>query len=178
MKFEVTVERGETITDHYLQVSLDAGALSEQGKARFVFDGAAAEADWAEVRPGVYSLIIGARSREVRVQPARTEGRDASFEIVVGTERLRVSLHDPRMRRRAAPAAAHGPQELLAPMPGRVVKILVNENAGVKAGEGLLVIEAMKMQNEVRAPRAGRIDKIHVREGEGVETGARLAVLV
>jgi len=63
-------------------------------------------------------------------------------------------------------------------MPGRVVKILVAPNREVGAGESLLVIEAMKMQNELRAPRRGRVEKIYVEEGAGVESGARLVRLV
>ena len=59
-------------------------------------------------------------------------------------------------------------------MPGRIVKVLVPEGSEVQQGESLLVIEAMKMQNEIRSPRAGRLERVYVTEGEGVETGARL----
>ena len=58
--------------------------------------------------------------------------------------------------------------------PGRIVKVLVAENQDVRADEGLLIIEAMKMQNELRAPRAGRVERIYVAEGAGVETGLKL----
>jgi biotin carboxyl carrier protein len=63
-------------------------------------------------------------------------------------------------------------------MPGKVVKVLVHENQEVMRDQGLLVIEAMKMQNELRAPRPGRVERIYVLEGRGVETGARLLRLV
>jgi biotin carboxyl carrier protein len=63
-------------------------------------------------------------------------------------------------------------------MPGRIVKALVEEGREVAQGDSLLVIEAMKMQNEIRAPRAGRVEKIYAAEGEGVETGAKLVRLV
>jgi biotin carboxyl carrier protein len=59
-------------------------------------------------------------------------------------------------------------------MPGKIVKILVAQHEEVAAGTGLLVIEAMKMQNELRAPRAGRVEEVYVEEGKGVETGTRL----
>ncbi|MDR3675511.1 MAG: acetyl-CoA carboxylase biotin carboxyl carrier protein subunit, partial [Acidobacteriota bacterium] len=72
---------------------------------------------------------------------------------------------------------AEGPQEIVAPMPGKIVKILVGEGEEVERGQGLLVIEAMKMQNELRAPRAGRVDRICIAEGQGVDTGARLVRL-
>jgi biotin carboxyl carrier protein len=90
-----------------------------------------------------------------------------------------VEVLDPRRRRRAnALDASEGPQEILAPMPGMVVKVLVAEGQQVSSGDGLLVIEAMKMQNEIRASRTGRVEKIHVREGAGVETGFKLVRLV
>jgi pyruvate carboxylase subunit B len=63
-------------------------------------------------------------------------------------------------------------------MPGKVVKVLVTEGQQVSSGDGLLVIEAMKMQNEIRASRAGRVEKVHVSEGDGVEAGFRLVRLV
>ena len=59
-------------------------------------------------------------------------------------------------------------------MPGRIVKVLVEEKQDVRPDEGLLVIEAMKMQNEIRAPRAGRVEKIYIQAGAGVESGAKL----
>jgi biotin carboxyl carrier protein len=65
----------------------------------------------------------------------------------------------------------------VAPMPGKIVKILVARRQEVAVGAGLLVIEAMKMQNELRAPRAGRVEEIYVEEGKGVETGAPLVRL-
>jgi pyruvate carboxylase subunit B len=63
-------------------------------------------------------------------------------------------------------------------MPGKIVKVLVTEGQEVSRDQGLLVIEAMKMQNELRAPRAGRIERVYMEEGRGVESGARLVRLV
>jgi biotin carboxyl carrier protein len=90
-----------------------------------------------------------------------------------------VELRDPRRwRRTGSSIELEGPQEIVAPMPGKVAKILVTEGEEVKSGEGLLVIEAMKMQNELRAPRAGRVERVYTAEGRGVESGARLLRLV
>ncbi len=66
---------------------------------------------------------------------------------------------------------------LTAPMPGRVVRVLEAPGADVVAGQGLVVIEAMKMENELEAPRAGRVQEVAVREGQAVEAGALLAVV-
>ncbi len=88
-------------------------------------------------------------------------------------------LDERRARRQLAttgPGAA-GPQVIVAPMPGKVVRLLVKAGQAVKAGEGLVVIEAMKMENELRSARAGTVKEIAVAEGAAVEGGARLCVV-
>jgi biotin carboxyl carrier protein len=86
-----------------------------------------------------------------------------------------VEIRDPRRwKRDGSGVSEQGPQEIVAPMPGKIVKVLVSENQEVMGGQGLLVIEAMKMQNEIRAPRAGRVQRIYAQEGTGVEAGLRL----
>jgi biotin carboxyl carrier protein len=99
--------------------------------------------------------------------------------VSVGTRNYVVLVRDPRRRRHAEMATnLEGPQEILAPMPGKIVKVLVEESQEVTQGAGLLVIEAMKMQNELRAPRSGRVERIYVQEATGVETGSKLIRLV
>jgi biotin carboxyl carrier protein len=73
--------------------------------------------------------------------------------------------------------AAGGLAEVRAPMPGRIVKLLAAPGQEVAAGQGLVVMEAMKMENELRSPRAGRVKDLHVRELQTVDTGALLAVV-
>ena len=97
----------------------------------------------------------------------------------VGRRRYLVELRDPRKWRQAGSAIElEGPQEILAPMPGKIVKILAREGQQVERDQGLLIIEAMKMQNELRAPRAGRVEHVYVEKGQGVETSTRLLRLV
>ena len=97
---------------------------------------------------------------------------------MVGAQEYLIELRDPRRWRRAASLLDNeGPQEIVAPMPGKIVKILISEGEEVAHGQGLLVIEAMKMQNELRAPRAGRVERVYVAEGRGVETATRLVRL-
>ena len=101
------------------------------------------------------------------------------FAVALGLHRYVVELRDPRhWRRRGSAIETEGPLEIVAPMPGKVVKVLVAEGEPVERGQGLLVIEAMKMQNELRAPRAGRIERVYMAEGLGVDAGARLIRLV
>jgi len=76
-----------------------------------------------------------------------------------------------------ARGAAGGPARVQAPMPGKLVRVLVRAGQDVGAGQGLVVMEAMKMENEIRAPRAGRVKEAPVQEGQAVETGALLVLL-
>jgi biotin carboxyl carrier protein len=145
-----------------------------------VVDGVAIEAHCEEISPGAYSLLVGGRPYEAQVSrpPGEVPGFTSPFVVMVGLRQYRVELSDPRRSRRAGSGLeARGPQEITAPMPGKVVRVLVQQNQQVKSGQGLLVIEAMKMQNELRAPRDGRVDRVYAEEGRGVETGARLLVL-
>jgi biotin carboxyl carrier protein len=118
-----------------------------------------------------------ARSYEVAVE------RRANGERIVYVDGLAVpvSFVDPRERlvRRRGPAVADGgPRSILSPMPGRIVKVLVHEGDMVAARQGLVVVEAMKMENELRAPRAGRVSAVKVVEGMSVEANAVLVTLV
>lgn len=70
-----------------------------------------------------------------------------------------------------------GPRKLIAPMPGKVVRLLVAEKAEVEAGQGLLVVEAMKMQNEIKSPKKGTVQKLVAREGTNVNAGDVLAIV-
>jgi biotin carboxyl carrier protein len=165
-------------TDH--QLDLEASVAGEQGgEARCLLDGEAAGlANWARIAPGLYSILLDGRSYDVRVNRLAGAGATPDYDVHVNGRAFRVALRDPRSRRQAAGAAdTTGPQEIAAPMPGKVVKLLVKEGDEVQAHQGLLVIEAMKMQNELRAPRSGRVERIYAAEGAGVETGAPLVRL-
>ena len=179
MKLVITLQHGSRLSEHQLELRTPQ-ATATGGPLVYLLDQEAGEVDWAEVAPGVYSILIGGRSYEAQVtsQPGEAPRREARRVVMVGTQHYRVEIQDPRHRRTASAAApANGPQEILAPMPGKIVKILVAEHQEVSQGAGLLVIEAMKMQNELRAPRAGRVEKIYVTQGKGVETGSRLVRL-
>lgn len=176
----VQTESGGRITDHTLEFRAIERNAASSGQVECVFDGEALVATWSEVEPGVYSFLLNGRSAVATVLRA-TPRRDAPPPasklrlITVDGYAVRASVADPRSRRiPAGSRVERGPLEVLAPMPGRIVKLLVSERSGAQKGDGLMIIEAMKMQNEIRAPRAGTVAKLYVTEGAGVEAGARL----
>ena len=82
-----------------------------------------------------------------------------------------------RRRSHEAGGAGKGPQRIVAPMPGKVVKVLVQPGNQVAARQGVVIVEAMKMENELRAPRAGTVSEVKVVEGSSVEAGAILLII-
>jgi len=142
-------------------------------RAAFTVEGRLVEADAIKISRGAYSILLGGLSLEVTVEEAsngllvRTNGREFQVEIF-----------DPRSWRRGRGVGIEleGRQQLVAPMPGKIVRVLVAAGQQVTAGEGLLVIEAMKMQNEIRSPKSGTVEKV-AREGQTVNAGEVLAVV-
>ncbi len=127
-----------------------------------------------EVMPGVFSLLLGTRSFTIHLA---AEGD--RFEVVSsdGLPRI-VSVADARDRRASADASSSkGPALIRAQMPGKIIKVLVEIGATVEAGQGLIVAEAMKMQNEVKAPKNGMVARILVAAGATVSAGETLMVL-
>jgi biotin carboxyl carrier protein len=102
----------------------------------------------------------------------------AGFQVSLDGHTLAAALVS-RFGRRAGEAGAHGsgPQQVTAPMPGRIVRLLVAPGDAVEPRQGLVVIEAMKMENELRASRAGRVQAVRVAEGQSVEAGALLVTV-
>lgn len=141
---------------------------------KFWLDGQPVALDAAEIATGVYSILMDGRAFEVRVQPERD-----ALRIFVGGRELAAEVRDPRAWRGKGGAAAEatGRQQVTAPMPGKVVRVLVNEGDEVQAGQGLVVVEAMKMQNEIRSPKSGRVERLMIREGQPVNAGDALAVV-
>ena len=121
-------------------------------------------------------------SRDGRVFDCRINGDlrpGATSQVSVGTRRFEISLTDPKRLNSAGAAGAHagGAARILAPMPGKVVRIMVAAGAQVEAGEGIVVVEAMKMQNEMKSPKAGVVSAISVEIGSTVNGGDVLAVI-
>lgn len=136
-------------------------------------DGRDIEVDAVLARPNVLSLRLGNKAYEVKCERVGGE-----THIWVGSQRFAAEVRDPRsLRSRTRAADDHGPRKLTAPMPGKVVRILLTQGTAVEAGAGVLVVEAMKMQNEVKSPKKGTIQKIVVTEGAAVNAGDVLAIV-
>ena len=143
-----------------------------RGAGEFVFNSKPLEADVREVEPGVYSILVEGRSYEVKIEPASTP---ECYYAGVNGKRYAVEVRDPRRPSRARGSfSAPGRQKVASPMPGKVVRVLVAEGDSVEAGQGLVVIEAMKMQNEIRSPKPGRVVAVPVKEGMAVGGGETL----
>jgi biotin carboxyl carrier protein len=156
-----------------IEIASDAARAS--GELLWTIDGRAVEADAVEVAPGIYSILIGGASFEARVEPDAT-----NLRITVAGREYAARIHDPRQwsRNRGAAIEAEGSQRVIAPMPGKVVRVLVKAGEAVEAGKAILVVEAMKMQNEVRSPKSGKVERILVSEGQTVSAGEVLATVI
>jgi biotin carboxyl carrier protein len=136
-------------------------------------DGRAIEVDAVLARPDVISLRIGNQAFEVKCE--RVGG---DLHLWVGSQRFAAEVRDPRsLRGRSSAIDDHGPRKLTAPMPGKVVRLLATEGSMVDAGSGVVVVEAMKMQNEIKSPKKGTLQRLLVREGAAVNAGDVLAIV-
>ncbi|MBZ5539326.1 MAG: biotin/lipoyl-binding protein [Acidobacteriia bacterium] len=163
MKYEVHMEGKTRVVE-----------LEHHGAAwRISLDGQSVAADAIEISPGVYSILLDNRSHEVRVMTAP----DGSLKVQSGLYEFAAKVVDPRSwrGRRHGVLEAEGRQQILAPMPGKVVRLLVKAGDKVEAGQGLLVVEAMKMQNEIRSPKSGVVERLQAKEGQPVNAGEVLA---
>ncbi len=126
-----------------------------------------------EVMPGLFSVLLNHSSFSVRVAP-----RGDDLDVWVEGQRHTICIADARDRTgKDKKIAGTGPMEIRAQMPGRVIKLLAAPGAHVVAGQGVIVVEAMKMQNEMKSPRDGVISKILVGEGATVAAGETLVVI-
>jgi biotin carboxyl carrier protein len=133
------------------------------------------EVDAALTARDVMSILLGGDAFEVK----RERSLQGELHLVIGSARYAVDVQDPRSlrTRRAAGGGEAGPQKITAPMPGKIVRVMVAEKDEVKAGQGVIVMEAMKMQNEMKSPKDGRVQKLLTSEGSTVNAGDTLAVI-
>ena len=137
-------------------------------------DGKGISAEVIEVRSGILSALIDGKVFDARVWPMAD-----GLHVAIGGVEYLAHLEDPRQWRRGAggSSAMEGRQNVTAPMPGKVVRILVKSGEKIALGQGLLIVEAMKMQNEIKAAKEGTVEKMMVQEGQPVNAGEVLAII-
>ena len=136
----------------------------------------AAQVDWRIPEPHVYSLLIDGCSYDVHIDA--DENDEGTLAVHLMSNVVRVQATDARKRRIAkSDTGPAGLARLTAPMPGRVVSVLAPEGTEVARGDGIIVLEAMKMENEIKAPRDGTVTAVLVEAGQGIESGALLATI-
>ncbi len=148
---------------------------STNGRAQLTLDGITHTARVSEPEPGLFTVIIN--DHVYRCLPDRMANGET--EIIVNGHRIPLTVQDPRRRRAGAAGAGNstGRVTLTAPMPGKIVRVLKAVGDEVAAEQGILIVEAMKMQNEVQSPKTGKIIEIRVTEGQTVNAGEVLAVI-
>jgi len=141
----------------------------QDGAWKVSLDGNIIDVNAVEVAPNTFSILLKGESHQVRIAPRP----DGSLTVHTGLAEYHAEVIDPRSwrGRRHGALEAEGRQQIAAPMPGKVVRLLVKAGDAVEAGQGLLVVEAMKMQNEIRSPKSGKIEKLFATEGQAVNAG-------
>ena len=144
------------------------------GESTIILDGESIAIEAQILRPGVLSLIVDGRAWRVVLEDDANEPA-----IHIAGERIPYRVDDPRSLkgRRARVGTTDGPKAIKASMPGRVVRILAQKGEAVEAHQGVVVIEAMKMQNELKSPKAGTVAELRVAPGDTVVAGDVLAVV-
>ena len=167
MKFRATI--------HDVEVSVEV--RREAGKVFANVDGREYELEAHASPSGVTLMTCDGQVFDCRVEGQPASGR--AVDVFVGGDQYAVILTDPKRLRGAAAASAHadGAARIVAPMPGKVVRILVAQGEAVEMGAGTIVVEAMKMQNEMKAPKAGTVTTLNVEVGTTVNGGDVLAVI-
>lgn len=165
MKYEVVVAGKTRVVE----------LTAKNGAWEISLDGKQLDANAVEVAPNIISVLLNGESHQIRVAH-RTDG---TLLLHTGLAEYPAEVNDPRSwrGRRHGALQVEGRQQIAAPMPGKVVRLLVKQGDAVEAGQGLLVVEAMKMQNEMKAARAGRVISLTAREGATVTAGEVLATI-
>lgn len=155
----------------------DLEVRREDEKVYALVDGREYELEVAEPEPGVFLMKNGSQVTEAFVSaPSNTGG---PLQVQMGGTTFEIRLIDPKRLRGSGGAAdaGEGAAEIRTAMPGKVVRLLQNAGDEVQKGDGVVIVEAMKMQNELKAPKAGIVKEIRVKEGATVAGGDVLAII-
>jgi acetyl/propionyl-CoA carboxylase alpha subunit len=167
MKFEIQLTGAKGKRKHVVELKRtgDVSAVS--------LDGQTLDADAVQIAPNVVSVMLGGQFFELHI----ARSTDGTMKLRCGAHEYIADIIDPRAwrGRKQGAVEVEGRQEILAPMPGKVVRVIAKVGDPVEAGQGLLVVEAMKMQNEIRSPKSGIVGRLLVKEGQNVNAGEVLA---
>jgi len=166
MKFEVQLSGKAGVAKRVVELE------SKGSNWRVSLDGQPVNADVVEVATHTLSILLGGRSYEIQLFAAP----DGTLRIHDGEHSFTAEVADPRAwrGRRHGRTEAQGRQQITAPMPGKIIRVLVKAGDKVESGQGLIVVEAMKMQNEIRSPKTGTVERVLAIEGQAVNAGEAL----
>jgi biotin carboxyl carrier protein len=169
MKYEVQLASSSEEKTRVIELERDGATW------RVKLDGRPVAVDAVEIAPNTLSILLDSASFEINVTPFP----GGKLKLQTGSREFIAEVIDPRAwsGRRHGSVEAEGRQQIVAPMPGKVVRLLVREGDRVEAGQGLLVVEAMKMQNEIRSPKNGAVERVLAKEGQPVNAGDVLCVV-
>ena len=156
---------------HEIEIRRDGGKVFAR------VDGREYELEASQPEPNIYLFKREGKIYQIFVSPQTDSA--APFNVSIGNHNLEINLFDPKKLRGsgASGASADGIAEIKTAMPGKLVRVLVEEGAEIKKGEGVLVVEAMKMQNEMKSPKDGIVKEIRFAEGATVNAGDVLAII-
>ena len=167
MKFEIHLTGANSKRKHVVELERKGGVST------VALDGQPVDASAIQIAPNIVSVMLGGQSFEIHV----SRSTDGTLHLQCGPHEFFAEIIDPRAwrGRKHGAVEVEGRQEIPAPMPGKVVRLLAAVGDSVEAGQGLLVVEAMKMQNEIRSPKSGKVERLLVKEGQNVNAGEVLA---
>ncbi len=167
MKFEVVLVCPSGKSTRTVELERDVD------RWRIKLDGQFVDADVVEIVPNTLSVLLSGESHEIRI--ARSP--NGTMNLQTGLREFTAEVVDPRAWRGRRPGhvEVEGRQQIAAPMAGKVVRLLVQSGDQVEVGQGLLVVEAMKMQNEIRSTKSGTVERLLAVEGQPVNAGEILA---
>jgi len=156
--------------EHDVSINVNANRVTAEIGGRHY------ELDVREGAGGAFLIVSGTSVYRCRVDAKREAGK---YDVVVRGRSYDISIIDPKRLRSGQHVAGHGhgAAEIVSPMPGKVVRVLVEQGAAVEVGAGVMVVEAMKMQNELKSPKAGIVVSINAKPGATVSAGDVLAVI-
>jgi biotin carboxyl carrier protein len=176
MKFVATMDGRQ----HVIEVQKDA---DNPGAYHMSLDGRSYNVDARKMPSQIVSMLLDHKSYDVDLEriAKRTDTLDGRVHVRVRGRVLRFEMLDERRVKMKEAQGMRldvgGVASIDSPMPGKVIKILAAVGDDVKAGQGVVVVEAMKMENELKSPKDGKIKEIKVKEGDAVEAGARMVVV-